>query len=99
MFVRPRDPELEVWDGRRAGIEGAKLRYGADTAYPIAELRTRLPDLIANCDELHYGLGVDEGDGPIVATTIARLRKLEKRGQRLHHARSSTRGSRSTSCA
>src|SRR5258706_413851 len=23
MFVRPRDPERETWDGRRAGLEGA----------------------------------------------------------------------------
>src|SRR6478672_7515293 len=29
MFVRPRDPEMEVWDGRRAGLEGAKTLYGA----------------------------------------------------------------------
>src|SRR4051794_18858747 len=42
MFVRPRDPEMEVWDGKRAGLEGAKERYGADMAYPSAELATRL---------------------------------------------------------
>ena len=24
MFVRPRDPELELWDGKRAGVDGAK---------------------------------------------------------------------------
>src|ERR1041384_5756948 len=23
LFVRPRDPERETWDGRRAGVEGA----------------------------------------------------------------------------
>src|SRR4051794_8863641 len=42
MFVRPRDPEMEVWDGKRAGLEGAKLIYGAETAYNANELRTRL---------------------------------------------------------
>jgi Xaa-Pro aminopeptidase len=82
MFVRPRDPDVEVWDGKRAGIDGAKAQYGADAAYPIAELRTRLGDLIANFDELHYGLGVDDAMDRIVASTIARLRRLEKRGQR-----------------
>src|SRR5580704_2575347 len=56
MFVRPRDPEMEVWDGVRAGLEGAKDRYGADAAYPASELAQRLPDLIANCEQLHYGL-------------------------------------------
>src|SRR5262245_49253057 len=42
MFVRPRDPEREVWDGRRAGIEGATRDFGANEAFPIAELESRL---------------------------------------------------------
>jgi len=82
MFVRPRDPEMEVWDGRRAGIEGAKAQYGADAAYPIAELNTKLGELIANFEELHYGLGGDERMDQLVAATISRLRKLERKGQR-----------------
>nr|HEX4316537.1 Xaa-Pro aminopeptidase [Kofleriaceae bacterium] len=82
MFVRPRDPDAEVWDGRRAGVDGARDTYGADAAYPVGELRTRLPDLIANFDELHYGLGVDDAMDHVVTSAIARLRKLEKRGQR-----------------
>jgi Xaa-Pro aminopeptidase len=44
LFVRPRDPEKEVWDGRRAGVEGAVERYGADAAFPIAELEERIFD-------------------------------------------------------
>ncbi|HEX8852279.1 MAG TPA: aminopeptidase P N-terminal domain-containing protein, partial [Pyrinomonadaceae bacterium] len=28
LFVRPRDPEREIWDGRRAGVEGARDEYG-----------------------------------------------------------------------
>ncbi|MFN0246108.1 MAG: aminopeptidase P N-terminal domain-containing protein [Kofleriaceae bacterium] len=82
MFVRPRDPEMETWDGRRAGIEGAKERYGADAAYPAAELPQRLWDLIANREELHYALGLDAEMDLLVASTIARLRKTEKKGKR-----------------
>src|SRR5512134_3247950 len=51
MFVRPRDPELEVWDGRRAGVDGARTMFGADAAYPIGELDQRLWQLTANTDE------------------------------------------------
>ncbi|CAN5920448.1 Xaa-Pro aminopeptidase [soil metagenome] len=82
MFVRPRDPELEVWDGRRAGLEGAKETYGADAAYPAAELATKMWDLIANIDELHYSLGLDDSMDLMVAHAIARLRKTEKKGRR-----------------
>src|SRR6266545_2814900 len=52
MFVRPRDREIETWEGRRAGVEGARERYGADAAFPAAELPAKLFELIANCDEL-----------------------------------------------
>ncbi len=82
LFVRPRDPEMEVWDGKRAGVEGAVARYGADAAYPASELTSKLTDLIANVDELHYGLGIDEEMDRLVASAIARLRRLEKRGKR-----------------
>ena len=78
MFVRPRDPELETWDGRRAGIEGAKERYGADAAYPASELDAKLPELLANVDEWHVALGVDESLDSLVARSIARLRRTEK---------------------
>jgi Xaa-Pro aminopeptidase len=82
MFVRPRDPELETWDGRRAGIEGAKERFGADAAFPVTELASKLGDLIGNFDELHYALGIDPEMDALVASTIARLRKSEKKGKR-----------------
>ncbi len=82
MFVRPRDPEMEVWDGRRAGLEGAKDRYGADAAFPAAELGQRLAELLANHDELYYALGLDEEMDLRIASAIARLRRTEKRGQR-----------------
>ena len=42
LFVRPRDREREIWDGRRAGPEGAVERYGAEAAYPVSELETVL---------------------------------------------------------
>jgi Xaa-Pro aminopeptidase len=86
MFVRPRDPEMETWDGRRAGLEGARERYGADAAFPSAELDARLWELIANHEELHFSLGLDEEMDLRVAAAIARLRKTEKRGKRPPHA-------------
>jgi Xaa-Pro aminopeptidase len=82
MFVRPRDPEMEVWDGRRAGLEGAKERYGADAAYTSAELPSKLWELIANRDELHYSLGIDEQLDRLVGDALVRLRKWEKKGKR-----------------
>jgi Xaa-Pro aminopeptidase len=82
MFVRPRDPELEVWDGRRAGVEGAVARYGAETAYPAAERGQRLWELLANASEVHVSLGLDEQLDLLITAAVARLRRTERRGKR-----------------
>jgi len=59
LFVRPRDPEREVWDGARAGVDGAVSDFGVDAAFPIAELAQRLPDYLQNHDKLLYRFGKD----------------------------------------
>lgn len=57
LFVRPRDPERETWDGYRAGVEGAKGQFGADAAYPIGELGDRLASLVVGRARLLYRFG------------------------------------------
>jgi Xaa-Pro aminopeptidase len=82
MFVRPRDPEREIWDGRRAGVEGAVSEYGADAAYPNSELSEKLPELIANVEELHYSFGDTPKFDTALIGVLAGLRRAERRGLR-----------------
>lgn len=82
LFLRPRDPEREIWTGRRLGVEGALTHLGADRAHPIEELRQRLPDLIDGADELHYLPGDDREVDELVLSTVASLRAAERRGRR-----------------
>lgn len=57
LFVRPRDPERETWDGRRAGTEGAVNDHGADAAYPIDQMDAILPLFLENQSTLYYRFG------------------------------------------
>ena len=57
LFVRPRDPEMEAWNGRRAGVEGAVERFGADEAFPISELEKVLRDRFRDRGALWYATG------------------------------------------
>jgi Xaa-Pro aminopeptidase len=59
LFVRPRDEKLEIWNGRRAGVDGAQETFGADEAHPIEELDQRLPELLKGADRLYYRTGQD----------------------------------------
>ena len=60
LFVRPRAPEQEVWTGKRAGVEGAKERFGADEAYPIEEFDEKISEYIGTSGQLYYGFGADD---------------------------------------
>jgi Xaa-Pro aminopeptidase len=80
MFVRPRDPEREVWDGARAGVDGAVRALGADLAHPIEELAEKLPDLLQNTQRLYYRLGRDSRFDAIVLRALDRVRSRAKQG-------------------
>jgi Xaa-Pro aminopeptidase len=82
LFVRPRDPDKERWEGRRVGVEGAVERLGADAAYEIEELEDRLPELIATTTDLLYPLGENPEADRILGRAVATLRGRPRRGRR-----------------
>lgn len=80
LFVRPRDPEKEVWDGRRAGVDGAQAEFGADIAFPIEEFETKLDDMINGATNLYYRVGNGNGDlDELIISRIHKMRGLERK--------------------
>src|SRR3989440_3743886 len=57
LFVRPRDPEREIWDGYRAGVEGAVRDYKADEAFAVAEFDEKLAEILDGPASLYYAFG------------------------------------------
>src|SRR5450432_3923096 len=80
LFVRPRDPEREVWDGARAGVEGAVADFGASTAFVIGELAQKLPDLIQNTDRVFYRLGKNRAFDDTLLAALDRVRARARLG-------------------
>jgi Xaa-Pro aminopeptidase len=80
LFVRPKKREREIWDGPRAGVEGAVETFGADVAFPIDELGKRLPDYLGNVERLHYRLAQNEQADATVFDCLNLLRRGGRRG-------------------
>ncbi len=79
MLVRPHDPLMAVWVGPRAGVEGARERFGADAAYPVDEIDQRLRELLAGVRTLWFSLG---GDSRVEQTLTAIVRERRAGAQR-----------------
>jgi Xaa-Pro aminopeptidase len=79
LFVRPRDPEQEIWVGRRAGIEGAKSEFGADASFPVAEFEAKLQDFLDGSDKLYYRLGAYSDLDNTIIRQIAQMRALNRK--------------------
>jgi len=78
LFVRPRDPEMEAWNGYRVGTEGAKERFGPDRAYEIGELDQVLTRYMIGREVLWYRSGNPHHDDR-VSGIIARARSHRER--------------------
>ncbi len=79
LFVRPRDREMEIWTGRRAGVEGAIATYGADAAYTIDRLDAKLREYMVDRPAVFYRLGSGAFDGR-VTRLVTELRAARARG-------------------
>jgi Xaa-Pro aminopeptidase len=67
LFVNPRDPEREVWEGARLGVEGARS-LGFEEAFSIHELDERLPRLLNDRANLFCKFGGE----PVIDARLAR---------------------------
>ncbi len=85
LFVRPRDPAREIWDGPRLGPARARRRLGVDEAYPLAELYPKVEELLKGVGRLFYTLGVDEGMDRSLRTVFERLSIASYRGNPSAH--------------
>ena len=81
LFVRERDAERESWDGPRAGTEGAMMRFGADDAFPIADIDDILPGLIEQRAQIFYSMGTHLDFDPHVLGWVNGLRGHARHGQ------------------
>lgn len=59
LFCREKNQEREIWDGFRYGPDQAREHFGFDEAYPLSQLETVMPTLLAGQSALHYAFGCD----------------------------------------
>jgi Xaa-Pro aminopeptidase len=80
LFVREHDTVRESWEGRVAGTDGAVERYGADDAFPIADIDEILPGLMEQRSQIFYTMGAHPDFDPHVVNWVNGLRVAARQG-------------------
>jgi Xaa-Pro aminopeptidase len=62
LFVRDRDPGMELWTGPREDPEDAGERIGADAVATLGALGDGLVDLLRGVDRVHFRIGTGRPD-------------------------------------
>jgi Xaa-Pro aminopeptidase len=82
MFCRPRDPEKEIWSGRRLGPQGVMAQLGVDQAFTLEELDAVLPGLLDQRQKLYYRFGADDAFDMSMKRWLRMLETKSRAGSR-----------------
>ncbi|MGS2717325.1 Xaa-Pro aminopeptidase [Eionea flava] len=80
VFCREKNRDREIWDGYRAGQDGACAQYGADDAFPISDIDDILPGLLEGRERVYYSLGRDQQFDQQVMGWVNSLREKARSG-------------------
>ncbi|MCB1802840.1 MAG: aminopeptidase P N-terminal domain-containing protein, partial [Gammaproteobacteria bacterium] len=80
LFCREKDPTKEMWDGYRAGLEGAVKDFGADDAFPITDLDDILPGLLEERSRVYFAMGSDPAFDQRVSDWVGQVRARARAG-------------------
>ncbi|MSP52912.1 MAG: M24 family metallopeptidase [Gammaproteobacteria bacterium] len=80
LFNLPRDASREIWNGPRAGQEGALKNFGADQAFPVEEFSNMLPDLLLGKKTALYQIGFENGIDELLVRCLNKFRDQSRTG-------------------
>jgi len=82
LFCRERDPDREIWDGPRAGQEGACEHYGADDAFPIDDIDDILPGMLEGRQKVYSMVGQNSEMDQALFSWVKQIRSRSRQGVR-----------------
>lgn len=80
LFCRERNREMEIWNGYRAGVDGAVDDYEADEAYAIDLLDEEIIEKLLDKQKLFYRIGQQADFDARVAKWIAQASGESRKG-------------------
>lgn len=81
LFCLDKDPQLEVWHGRRVGPKQAKKQYGLNLAFGLDEIDEKLLELIDGHQHLYFAQGHNLDADALIFELLQGLRDAPKQSK------------------
>ncbi|MBE2894826.1 Xaa-Pro aminopeptidase [Spirabiliibacterium falconis] len=80
LFLRPSDPLMETWNGRRLGVNNAPDTLLLDAAFSIDDIATQLPKRLSGATALYHAPGLQLWGDEIEKTALFTMRAQARQG-------------------
>jgi len=81
LFVQPKDEAMELWTGKRTGVEAARARFDVDEVHAVTDFEEKLPALMQNLPRLYGDIFGDDprfADAKETADALRRKRETTR---------------------
>lgn len=78
LFVRPKDPLMEMWVGKRHGVDETKSIYDFDQVYSIDEFETKIDELLIGHTQVYIDL-FDQEQQKLRDSILKRMQVLQSK--------------------
>lgn len=85
LFCEDKDPDMEIWTGRRAGPEGAAKDFFVDEAYPIEAIDSVLPTLIEGKARIYTEMGANSQFDTQLTHWVNQVKAMVRKGAQVPH--------------
>jgi len=82
LYLRELDKKMEIWNGRRLGVEAATVKLGVDEAADIETLWDDLPELLKGYERIVYRTGIEPDRDQRMLEVVNALRRKARGGLR-----------------
>lgn len=81
VFVHPKDPLMETWEGFMFGEDLAKKIFGFDETYKVTDFDSKAVELLSEVESVYFKIGEDaKQDEKVLVAMKKVLRKKERKG-------------------
>ena len=79
LFVRPKDPNMETWDGFRYGVENTARVFQVDACFEIDQFDKEAPSLLKEVRTLFHKLYFNEKNDRVIEAALKKTKSLTRK--------------------